>query len=264
MMAWLPAIPEGTPLWLYAACMAGAVMIIGIAKSGFGGGVGILAVPLMAIALPIDATVGVMLPVLIAADVFAVAQHRKHFSKPHLGWLLSGAAVGVGVGTLLLIWLRESQHLHTGLNLIVGVLCLALVGLQALRMIGAKLPRVPATAWPGCITGVGAGIASTFAHAAGPIASLYMLEVKLDKRTLVATSAVFFFVLNLMKLPTYFGLGLIDPSTLTQSLWCLPLIPLGAWLGLWMHHRIAERPFTAVMYASAALAASRMIWKAVS
>ena len=61
-----------TPLWLALVALGVSVIIIGIAKSGFGGGVGILAVPLTAAALNADTAVGVLLPLLIAGDMFAV------------------------------------------------------------------------------------------------------------------------------------------------------------------------------------------------
>lgn len=259
-----PGPPPGVELWVYLLCLSLAVVLLGIAKAGFGGAIGIVTVPLMAVALPIDRTIGVMLPILIAADVLAFVQHRKHGSRSHLIWLLTGAAIGIVIATALLYWLSHTAALNRVLNIVIGGLCLAFVVLQLFRLAGGRLPRVPGSAWAARITGGLAGVVSTLTHAAGPIVSIYLLEQRMDKRLLTGTAVTFFFIVNVAKLPTYFSLSLIDTNTLTQSLWCLPLVPIGAVLGIWMHHRIAEKPFTIVVYVGAAAAAARMIYVALA
>jgi len=259
-----PTIPPETPAWLYLLCVGGAVLVLGIAKAGFGGGVGVLAVPLMAVAVPTDRTIGVMLPVLLSADVLSVWVHHRRVSKTHLGWLVGGAAVGIAAGTGLLWWLRESTRFNQGLNLTVGGTCLALVAVQVYRLARLRLPRVPGTPLAGRVTGAVSGAVSTLTHGAGPVVSVYLLEQRLDKARLVATAAVAFMAINTMKLPTYFGMGLIDRGTLWASLWCVPLVPVGVAMGVWLHRRIAERPFAVVMYVGAALAAARMIYRGLA
>lgn len=251
-------------MWLYLLCVGGAVLIIGIAKAGFGGGIGIMAVPLMAVAMPTTQTIGVMLPVLIFADIFTLMHHRGHRSWPHVRWLVGGAVLGIIAGTLVLIWLRESTSLNSALNVIIGTLCLLFVALQCYRLTGGQVPRIPQTPLAGHLAGFSAGTASTLTHAAGPIVSIYLLEQRLSKRLLIGTSAHYAFAGNLLKLPTYFGLALISPATLLQSLWCLPLVPMGTLLGYWMHHRVSERWFTIIMYIGAAAAAGNMLYKAAA
>lgn len=258
----LPTIPPDTATWVYLLCVGGAVLVIGIAKAGFGGGVGILAVPLMAVALPPTQTIGVMLPVLIAGDVFSLLHHRGQQSWPHVRWLIAGAIVGIVAGTVVLLLLRHSTSFNTALNLIIGSVCLLFVAIQCYRLLGGHVPHVPRTPLAGQTAGFSAGLVSTITHAAGPIISIYLLEQRLDKRLLVGTAVGFTFAGNLLKLPTYLGLRLIDPTTLVQSLWCLPLVPVGTLLGYWMHHRVSERWFTIIMYAGAAAAAAHMLYKA--
>ena len=72
---------------------------------------------------------------------------------------------------------------------------------------------------------------------------------------------VFFFVVNVAKVPTYAALGLLSGETLMTTLVFLPVVPLGAALGLWMHRRVPERPFVAIMYVGAALAGVRMLMR---
>ena len=256
-------MPAGVPAWWYVTALLGAAVILGMAKSGFGGGIGILAVPLTANVLPADRALGVMLPMLLVGDVFASAIHAKHVSWKELWPLLIGAAAGIAGGAGLLAWLKDAGSLTAALNLTVGGLCLGIVALQAYRLSGRDLPRVPATPPAGAGVGAVSGVVSTLAHSAGPIASVYLLEIRLDKARFVATAAWLFFLMNLMKLPAYLGLGLVTPSTLVQSTWAAAGIPVGTVLGVWMHRRIPERPFAAVVYLGAAAAAGRMVWKAV-
>lgn len=247
-----------------------AALIIGVAKSGFGGGIGVLAVPLVGNVLAADHTVGVMLPVLMGADLVAVAQHRKDRSIRHLRPALLGGLAGISLAALTVVALLASdtsaggerrETLATTLALTVGGVTLLMVGLQVFRWCGGRLRRVPDTRWAGAIAGGLAGFVSAVAHAAGPIMTLYWLEARLDKRMLVATLVVFFFAVNTMKVPFYLLGGLISTTTLWVSAGMLLAVPVGSLIGLWLHRRVAEGPFAAVMYAAAAVAGGRMLWQ---
>ncbi len=256
-------VPSGVEPWWFVTALLLAAVIQGMAKSGFGGGVGILAVPLVANVLPADQAVGVLLPMLIVGDIFAATVHRKKVDWPTLKPVIAGSFIGIAVATALMIFLGTADKLTLALNLLVGGICLLMVLVQAWRLAGGSLPRVRPTRRNGTIVGSAVGVASTLAHSAGPVAAIYFLEIRLDKARLVATAAWTFFLVNLLKLPTYFGLGLITPATLLQSSWAAAGIPIGSLLGLWMHKRIPEKPFTIIIYLAAAVAAGRMIWKAV-
>jgi len=250
------------------------VLVLGVAKSGFGGGIGILAVPLFLIALPAGPALGMLLPILIVADLFAVWQHVQHRDSRHLRPLLFGALFGILLGTLVLLSIRwlfqdptaaepiRTPELTRALNGVVGSACLLLVLLQVYRSTGHRdleVPRGPAVAR---VFGCAAGVASTLAHSAGPVISIYLLEQRLPKRALVGTAAVFFLTVNLVKLPAYASLGLITGGTMQDALWTLPLIPVGAVLGLRLHHLVPEKPFTVLLYSGTAAAAVYLIWKA--
>ncbi len=259
-------IPESVTVapWWYVTALLLSAVIMGMAKSGFGGGIGILAIPLTANVLPAGEALAVLLPMLIVGDVFAAWVHRHNVDWRVLRPVLIGSAVGIALGSIVLFWLDDASRLTQTLNLLVGGICLLLVLVQVWRLIGRDLPRVPPTKTVGLGTGVAVGGVSTLSHAAGPIAAIYFLELKLDKLRLVGTAAWCFLLVNTAKLPTYFGLGLIDTATLLQSTWAALAIPLGTVLGLWAARRIPEKPFAALVYVTAAIAAARMIWVALS
>ncbi len=256
-----PVPPEGVALWLYLTCVIAGVLVIGIAKSGFGGALGILAVPLFALALPTTQAVGIMLPMLMACDWFALYHHRRQRPRPVLRYLLIGAVLGVLAGTAALILFDTRGQLETALNLSVGSICLLLVLLQVYRVCGGVIRHVPTGAGGGVLTGGIAGTLSTISHGAGPLISIYLLERREPKTGLVVTAIWFFLLLNTIKVPTYVGMGLITWTTLKEAAWLLPAVPIGSALGIYLHHRIAEKPFVLVMYAATALAAGHMIYK---
>ncbi|MFP4144793.1 MAG: sulfite exporter TauE/SafE family protein [Phycisphaeraceae bacterium] len=257
------ALPAGIPLWWYVTALTLAMLVIGIAKAGFGGGVGILAVPLVASALPAGRTLGVMLPLLILADWFSLSAHLRRQSWPHLRWLLFGAAGGIGAALAVLLLMTRQDRLEMMLNLLVGSICLCFVLVQVWRLMGGSVPRIPPGPWGGRSTGLLAGLTSTLAHAAGPVVSIYLLEQEMEKRRLVGTMLLFFAIVNLAKLPVYVSLGMVTGETFLQGLVFAPMIPLGVVLGLWMNKRIPEKPFAAVMYLGAAAAAGNMLYKAL-
>lgn len=251
--------PPGIPTWWFVTALALAVLILGIAKSGFGGGIGILAVPLVANALRVEDALGVMLPLLLAADTVAFVQHRRNALFHYLRPTLAGATVGVGIGTVVLITFQRADVLSLALSAIVGSTCLFFCGLQAYRVRGGAFPRIADKAANSVIAGTLCGVVSTLSHSAGPILSIYLLEHRLEKRALVGTLVVFFYALNAIKLPTYVALGLLTQEGFLTALCFFPLVPLGAWLGWKMHQRVPEKPFTVILYAAAAIAGGRML-----
>ena len=241
---------------------------MGIAKSGFGGGVGILAVPLIANAMPADRALGVMLPILIVADLFAVYQHRRQQSWPHLRPALLGGIVGIGLGTLLLFIMidgsnktESSENVSAVLSILVGSICLLMVAVQVYRMLGGRVPHMPGNKATGVGVGAAAGFVSMLAHAAGPIMSVYWLDQRLGKRLLTGSLVLYFFLVNTLKLPSYFALAWITWGSLKESVVFALFVPIGSLLGIVMHHRIPEKPFTAVMYGGAAVAGGWLIVK---
>lgn len=260
---WVPTIPEQTPLWLWLLCVVSAVLIIGIAKSGFGGGIAVVATPLFSVAMPTDHAVGILLPVLLAADVVAACQHYRKAKYKLLWVMLAGAFAGVLMGTGVIAILGHAGVLERALNLIVGMTCLVFVGLQFYRILGHTIHGIPTGRHGAVIAGGAAGAVSTIAHSSGPIITIYLLERGELKAAFVGTMVMFFFILNVMKVPPYLALGLIHPETMVASAWLLPIIPIGAILGLWMYKRVAEKPFNIIMYIAAGAAACYMIYKGV-
>lgn len=218
-----------------------SVVLIGISKAGFGGGVGIIATPLMALALPVTRSVGILLPLLLACDIFALFYYRRSFNKRSVLLLVPGTILGVIVGARFLgrlddVWLKFGM----------GVLAVSFVMFEVVR---AKVFKSIERFHPGPITGTTcgalAGFSSTLAHAAGPFAAIYLLPQHFDRKTFVGTNTVFFAFLNGIKMPFYIYLGILEPKA---SAALLPFVPVGVALGIWANRSIDEKLFKRIIY----------------
>lgn len=226
------------------ALAALAVILIGVSKAGFGGGTAVLSTPLMAMALSASEAVAVLLPLLVLTDWIAVSFHWRRWRWAPILRFLPGCVAGIGVGTLLLGTVSDRW-----LAAIIGLIC---VGFCLVRWLGGRTvpPREPRVPGWGRGTGFGlvAGLTSTLAHAAGPVFAMYLLPSGYARRQFVAIAVLTFTFVNLIKVPGYWGAGIFSRELLFQTLWLIPWVPVGALLGLWLHHRISENGFLRVIY----------------
>jgi uncharacterized membrane protein YfcA len=243
------------PLAFYPVAIV-AIALTGVAKGGFGTGSGGLAVPLMSMFIAPAEAAGIMLPILCAMDLFGLHAYRGRWSRVHLRALLPGALVGIAAGALAFGALPVNA-----VRLLLGLIAV-LFALNGVFALTERLARRLAS--PGRVAGVIwgglSGFTSTLAHAGGPPFAVYMLPQRLDRTVLVGTSVFFFFIVNLVKLVPYGFLGQLNPGNLATALIFAPLAPLGIWLGVWMHRRIAERAFYHVSYALLLLTGLKLVW----
>src|SRR5690606_35115277 len=78
-----------------------AVFLLGLSKSGFGAGFGTLAVPLMALVVPVSQAAALLVPVLFVLDVLGLHAWRRHFDWRLIRFLLPFGLIGTLIGTLL-------------------------------------------------------------------------------------------------------------------------------------------------------------------
>ena len=180
-----------------------AVLLVGLAKSGFLSGFGAVATPLMAMAVPVPQAAAIMLPLLCLMDLASLQQLWHDRDGPLLRLLLPAGLVGIAMGTVLFGAVSAPV-----VSVIVGALTLLFL-LQRLAVKPRAHGPAPSRAW-GFIAGVLSGFTSFVAHAGGPPISAYVLPMRLDPIRVTATLAVFFSVVNLAKWVPYAALGLFD------------------------------------------------------
>jgi uncharacterized membrane protein YfcA len=237
--------------WLLAV---GGALGLGISKAGFPG-MSLVHVVVFAFIFGARTSTGIILPMLIAADVVAVRAFRQHAQWTYIRRMLPATIVGVVSGFVLMGRLDESLF-----EPIIGTIVLLLVVMQVARTarpgLFSDVPHSRAFAWA---MGLLAGVTTMLANAAGPIFVLYALAVGLPKYELVGTGALFFFLVNLFKVPFSAGLGLIGTQTLSLNLVLLPVVFTGIAIGRWLTQRVPQRLFDGLLLAFAAVAALRLI-----
>ena len=258
----LPESSTVTTEWFLAfGCLS--AFIFGMGKVGFGGGVSILAVPIMIFACgSTKLATGLMLPLLITADYMgAITWWGKWDFKP-LRQILPGTVFGIIAGSMILWRFGEMDWGDAFLKLCVGSIAGAFVVLHFIRKKSNASPFRPTWAH-GTIAGLLLGICSTLAHAAGPIAAIYLLTQELGKQKYVATTIVLFWLANQIKLIPYGMLGMINTNSLTLGLWLIPAVLFGAIIGKMLNRRIGDVKFTGIIYTLLTLTAIGLIWDAI-
>jgi uncharacterized membrane protein YfcA len=233
-----------------------SIFLIGVTKSGFGSGFGLMVVPLIAIALGhipsrgSEAALGLLLPLMLAGDVIAVWQYRDLFSLNIVKKLLPGTAIGVVIGGLVLLWFHKYTSIVGGLMRIeIGIESILLVGLHWWRQWrGIQQHLVPEPA-RSHLTGGFSAVSSTLAHAAGPIIAMYLLPLRLDRKLFVGTCAIYFLILNVAKIPAYYFSGQFTHASPPFAARFLPLVLAGAIFGVWVNQRLSDVWFSRVVYA---------------
>ncbi|WP_298831729.1 sulfite exporter TauE/SafE family protein [uncultured Piscinibacter sp.] len=230
-----------------------AVLMMGLSKSGFLGGFGSLAVPLMALAIPVPQAAAIMLPLLLVMDATGLQQLWRHCDRDLLRLLLPAGLLGTVVGTLLFGVLSTAT-----VAAVVGALTLLFL---AQRLLFPPRADSPAPGRPlGFVLGIASGFTSFVAHAGSPPFNAYVLPLRLNPMRYAATAAVFFAAVNLSKWIPYAWLGLIDLRNMTTSLALMPLAPIGVWLGVWATKRIDPGWFYRLAYAGMALTGAKLLY----
>jgi len=231
------------PLWFFLLAIP-VVVLTGISKGGFAGGLGTLAVPLLTLMVDPRMAAAIMLPILCTMDIFTVWQYRRNWDARALKILIPGALVGIIIGTLTFSIMNADM-----IRIIVGVMALYFVG----NYWFVQRRRGPVTGQShnvlkGRLLGAISGFTSFIAHAGGPPVSQYLFPLKLDKTVMVATSVMFFITVNYVKLVPYAWLGQLSAENLKMSLYLIPFAPIGVWLGIWLHNRVSNIFFYMICY----------------
>ena len=193
--------------------------MIGLAKAGIHGTT-LLAVPLLALLFGGKLSSGIMLPMLITADIFAVYHYHRHANWTFLVKLFPSAVVGVLLGT----WLGEKIDDTLFVQIMAAIIFVS-VGLMI--WLERRKTDVPDYTWFAVLTGVMGGFTTMVGNLAGPVMAVYLLSMRLPKNVFIGTAAWFFLVINLFKVPFHvFVWDTISVDSLSLNLIAAPLFVL--------------------------------------
>ncbi len=238
------------PTPLFYLVLAASTLMIGMGKGGLGVSFAALATPLMALVLPVNQVLPLVLVIQMVADVFAVGAHWKRWDSRLVRLLIPGAIVGVAIGTFFITRVSP-QTLRTTL----AVVILLFTGYKVLEPRLLRGVTYRPRSWHSLFAGGISGFASAVANNGGPPVTIYLLMYNLQPRVFIATTALFFLILNYIKLPFYFAADLFNGQQLLSIVWLLPLAPIGVWIGRAFVLRVNKEQYDRVILVFLAISA---------
>lgn len=234
-------MPEDVNFYLFAIP---AVLLIGLAKGGFSG-LGALGTPLMALGMadPVKAA-AILLPILIAQDAVAVAAFRKSWDGSIISAMLPGAVLGIGLG-----WFLAARISSDAVMAALGAIS---ISFGAYRLWLDRGGRVAASStsppWVGSLFGLATGFTSQIAHAGGPPFQMWVMPKRLPRDLFIGTSAIFFAIINLIKVPAYVALGQFTRENMLAAAMLLPFALLASLAGVKLVKRVSPERFYKIVY----------------
>ena len=221
--------------WILLAVCA---LFVGMSKVGIAG-ISMFYIPVLALIFGGKTSTGILLPMLMIADIFGVAYYHRHAEWKYLAKLLPWAFVGIGIG----LWVGKVVNDEWFKN-IIAVLVFAGVGIMLWREKQNRTDLFPHSWWFAAVMGVLGGFATMIGNVAGPIFAIYMLAMNLPKNAFIGTGAWFFLIVNFFKFPlqvwVWNNIGL---KTIIMDLIMLPAIAAGAFLGIWIVRKIPDKTY---------------------
>ncbi len=214
-----------------------AIILYGIAKSGLGGSMTLISVPLMTIVMPLNQALGIILPILIFSEL-----------------MVPFAAIGIIIGSLTFSYFSEDL-----LKFIIGVMGFLFAG-HYFFLKKDKEKQSEKNFLKGGACSVVAGFTSFCVHAGGTPTSLYLLPLRMKKEIYVGTRIFFFTFVNLIKLPLYINLSMTNLESFKQSAILFPVALLGILIGYKLLKIIEEKLFYNILYALIFVTSAKLLY----
>lgn len=236
-----------------------AVIILGLAKGGFTG-LGALGLPLFALGVNPITAAAVLLPILIVQDVVSIASYYRTWDRGVLVMTLPGAVAGVFLGWWFAASVSTEQVLAA-----VGAIAI-MFGVYRLwvdhRSDSSSAGKWPT--WTGPLFGLAAGFTSQIAHAGGPPFQIWVMPQRLARDVLVGTTAIFFGVLNWIKVPAYLALGQFSNQNILASLILAPLAIGASLAGVRLVRCVPAARFYVIIYILLIVTGCKLLFDALN
>ncbi|PIF06640.1 MAG: hypothetical protein CSA36_00630 [Draconibacterium sp.] len=217
---------------LLAFCAA----FVGMSKVGVPG-ISMIVVPTLALIFGGKASTGVLLPMLMMADLFGVGYYHRHAEWKYLWKLFPFAFLGVG----LALWVGEVVN-DIWFKNIIAILVFVCVALMLWKDRRSNTGFFPNTWWFAALMGVLGGFATMIGNVAGPIFAIYLLAMHLPKNSFIGTGAWFFLIINFSKFPLHILVWkTISLHTLLLDVILLPAIAIGAYTGIILVKKLSDK-----------------------
>ena len=238
-----------------------AAYLVGVSKTALPGAA-LVATPLIATVVSGREIPGTTLPILITADLFAVAWYHQHARWDLLRGVFWPVALGFAAGVWFFIAIGSSTRI---LDVVIGAIILLMITLQVIRL-ARRTPPGAATTTGAVMYGTAGGFTTFVSNTAGPVMNTYLVGLGLDKHQLIGTSAWFYFVVNVAKIPLYLGLGawsdggaFFTAEGMAYAGLLVPAVIAGVYSGRRLFPHIPQRLFLVIVLVMAGLGALRLL-----
>lgn len=212
--------------WVQWLLIFGCGLLVGLSKTGIAG-ISMIAIPVLAHIFGGKLSTGVLLPMLIMADFFAVFYFRQYARWDFLIKLLPWSLAGIMIGTYIGNQINDEQF-----KLLMGGIIIISIIIMVWRDVKG-IQDIPDFWWFSMIMGLLAGFTTMVGNLAGAITAIYFLSMQLPKNTFIGTGAWFYLIVNVLKVPFHiFSWETITLHSFQLNLYILPAIALGAVLGV--------------------------------
>ena len=242
---------DGGFFWTVAVL---AAILVGMGKGGLPV-VGMLGVPVLALAISPVTAAGLLLPVYVISDMFGLYAYRAAFDRRVLAIMAVGVTIGVGIG-----WATASITPEWLVTMLVGVIGLVFA-LNLLRKRGHLGTPKTAEVAPGIFWGTLTGFTSFVSHAGAPPWQVYVQPLGLPKAVFAGTSTIAFAYVNAIKLVPYWFLGQLSPANLSVAVWLAIPAVAAVFAGVRLVRVLPERLFFRLVTWALLAISVRLIWE---
>ena len=193
-------------------------------------------------------SVGILLPVLISADIAAVLIYRRHAEWKFIVRVLPFFLIGIVAGWFVFDYFKSRDEL---LKTVIGSVLLAMTALHFFRQWtkgDTEATEHRSSLVLGIIFGLLGGIATMLANAAGPVAQLYLLAMALPKYAFIGTAAWLFLIVNVFKVPFMIDLGIINAEWLPLSFQMMPFAIIATMIAPFIVKHINQKVFETLLW----------------
>lgn len=255
MQDFLQLAPQFQLAWYQWALAFLAVFIIGLSKAGLKG-IAVIIVTIMAVVFESKPSTGIIVPLLIVGDLFAVWYYQQHTQWRYMIRLLPWMMVGVVIAT----WVGQDLPEAVFKQAMAGIILLSVVMMY--WMDKRKPEKVPDNWWFAGIMGFAAGFTTMIGNLAGAFSNIFFLAIRLPKDQFIGTAAWLFLIINVFKLPFHiFVWETITPETLALNLRLVPAIFIGFFIGVRLVKVIREKGYRQLILILTAIGAVMILFK---
>jgi uncharacterized protein len=234
------------------------VFFIAFMKGAFGGGFGVIGIPLLSLIMDPLSAGGLLAPLFVGMDLVALRYWKPStWSMPELIVLVPALVVGIGLG---FAGLRLIDHRLVAIIIALISILFATLWLRG----GGRVVVRPRSAPKAVIAGLASGVTTMIAHSGGPPLAMYLLPLGMTKDLYAGTTSLFFTVGNALKAVPWLVLAKPSPTLWMLMVMCLPAIPLGVRLGWKLQQHLDQQQLYRTCYGLLVVTALKLLWDGIS